>query len=79
MFDVHNQAFYPLFRRHSVGVLMPTTLNTGAIREVTSGELLTKQAMKKIYIKNTYIFKLLFNVVADGIEALVSGNKFLYS
>jgi hypothetical protein len=28
---------------------------------------------------NKYILKLLHNVVTDGIEALVSGNKFLYA
>jgi hypothetical protein len=30
-----------------------------------------------IIIKKIYILKLLLNVVTDGIEALVSGNKFL--
>jgi hypothetical protein len=53
-----------------------------AIRKVTSGELLKKQAMQKniyIYTKNTYILKLLLNVVAAGIEALVvSRNTLLY-
>jgi hypothetical protein len=45
-----------------------------AVWKVTSGELLTKQA------NNTYILKLLLNVVTTGIEALViSGNKFLYA
>jgi hypothetical protein len=51
-----------------------------AIRKVTSGELLTKQAMrKKIYAKNLYILKLLLNRVATGLEALVLGNMFLYA
>jgi hypothetical protein len=43
---------------------------TKAIRKVTSGELSTKQAMRKIvYKKNTYVFKLLLNIVPAGIEA----------
>jgi hypothetical protein len=48
------------------------------IRNVTSGELLTKQAMKKnIMYKNTYKLKLLLNKVTAVTEALVvSGNKF---
>jgi hypothetical protein len=52
-----------------------------AIQKVTSGELLTKQAMRKylLYMKNAYILKLLLNVVTTRIEALVSGNKFLYA
>jgi hypothetical protein len=29
--------------------------------------------------KNTYIFKLLINVIAARIETLVSGNEFLYA
>jgi hypothetical protein len=56
--------------------------NTKDIRKVSSGELLTKQAMRKelLYIKNTYILKLLLNVVTIGSELLVeSGNKFLYA
>jgi hypothetical protein len=33
-----------------------------------------------LYTKNTYILKLLLNIVTAGIEALVaSGNKFLYA
>jgi hypothetical protein len=53
---------------------------TRAIRKVTSGELLTKQAMRKNYIKNTYIINLLPNVVTAGIEAFVLlGNKVLYA
>jgi hypothetical protein len=42
--------------------------------KVTSSELLTKQAMRKkllLYTKNTYIPKLLLNIVTTGIEALV--------
>jgi hypothetical protein len=31
-----------------------------------------------VYTKNIYILQLLLNVVTAGIEALVSGNKFLY-
>jgi hypothetical protein len=52
------------------------------IHKVTSSELLTKQAMKrKMYTKkNTYIFRLLLNVVTAGIEALVIlRNLFLYA
>jgi hypothetical protein len=52
-----------------------------AIRKVTSGELLTKQATKKmlLYTKNMYILKLPLNSITAGIEAFViSGNKFLY-
>jgi hypothetical protein len=56
---------------------------TRAIRKVTSGELLAKQAMKRkliIYKKSKYILKLLLNVVTAGIEALaIFGNKFLYA
>jgi hypothetical protein len=51
-------------------------------KKVTPSELLTKQAMRKMYYiqkKNTYILKLLLNVVTAGIEGLVSGNKFLYA
>jgi hypothetical protein len=58
---------------------MPFHFNTRVIWKVTSGELLTKQAMRKnvvIYIK--YIHKLLLNIVTDGTEALViSENTFL--
>jgi hypothetical protein len=53
-----------------------------ATRKVTSSELLTEQALRKnvLYTKNTYISKLLLNVLTAGIEALVvSGNKFLYA
>jgi hypothetical protein len=47
---------------------------------VKSGELLTEQAMRKNYIKKTYIMKLLLNVVTAGIEAFVLlGNKVLYA
>jgi hypothetical protein len=54
---------------------------TRAIQKITSGELLAKQEMRKIllYTENTYIHKLLLNVVTTGIEALVSWNKFLYA
>jgi hypothetical protein len=53
---------------------------TRAIWKVTSGELLTKQAMKKIiYTKNTYILELRLKVVTAGIEALVSGSKLLHA
>jgi hypothetical protein len=53
---------------------------TRVIGKVTSGALLTKQAMRKktLHTKNTYILKLLLNIVIAGIETLVSGNKFLY-
>jgi hypothetical protein len=47
---------------------------TRAIWKLISSELLTKQAMRnKIYYmqKNTYIFKLLLNIVTAGIEAVV--------
>jgi hypothetical protein len=52
-----------------------------AIQKVTTGELLTKQAMrKKMQEIHTYIHKLLLNVVTTRIEALdVLGNKFLYA
>jgi hypothetical protein len=46
---------------------------------VTSGELLTKQAIRKNNKKKPYIIKLLLNVVTAGIEALVSVNKFFYA
>jgi hypothetical protein len=53
------------------------------IWKVNSSELLTKQAMrKKILIcrKDTYILKLLLNIVTAGIEAPVtSRNKFLHA
>jgi hypothetical protein len=55
---------------------------TSAIRKVTSGGLLTKQAMSKIllYTKNAYTHQLPLNVVTIGIEALVVlGNEFLYA
>jgi hypothetical protein len=50
-----------------------------AIRKLTSGELLTKKGNEKLLriYNNTYIIKLLFNVVTVGNEALISGNKFL--
>jgi hypothetical protein len=51
------------------------------IQNVTSGELLAIQAMRKnvIISKNTYIFNLLLNLVTPGIKALIiPGNKFLY-
>jgi hypothetical protein len=53
-----------------------------AIQKVTSGKLLTKQAIRKkvLYTKNMYILKLLLNIVTATIEALVvSGNKSLYA
>jgi hypothetical protein len=54
-----------------------------AIQKVTSGELLTKQAMRTnfiIYKKNMYVLKLHLNIVTAGIESLViSGNNFLYA
>jgi hypothetical protein len=52
---------------------------TRAIRKITSGELLAKQAMKKcITCKNTRTY--LSYVVNDGFEAfVVLGNKFLYA
>jgi hypothetical protein len=52
------------------------------IWKVTSGELLAGNEKNKFYYiqKNTYILKLLLNVVAAGIEALVIlGNKFLHA
>jgi hypothetical protein len=56
---------------------------TSVLRNVISGELLTKQAMRKtflLYTKNTYIPKQLPNLVTAGTEALVaSGNKFLHA
>jgi hypothetical protein len=52
-----------------------------AIRKVTSGEMLTKQAMRKTFLLYTKkcILKILLNVVTAGTEALVSCNKFLYA
>jgi hypothetical protein len=51
-----------------------------ALQKVTSGVLLTKQATRKEYTKNTYILKLLLNVVTTKIEPLViSMKKFLYA
>jgi hypothetical protein len=55
-----------------------------AIRKVTSCQVLTKKSIEEkqiwLYTKNTYILKLLLNVVTAGIEALViSGNKFLHA
>jgi hypothetical protein len=51
------------------------------IQKVTSGKLLTKQAMRKtnfVIYKNTYIPELLHSVVTTGIEELVIlGNTFL--
>jgi hypothetical protein len=45
---------------------------TMAIRKVTSGELLAKQAIRQIlYTKNAYILTLLLNIVTTGIETLV--------
>jgi hypothetical protein len=48
--------------------------HTRAIRKVTSGELLTKQATtekKLFYTKNTYIPKVLLDVVTAEIEAYI--------
>jgi hypothetical protein len=52
-----------------------------AIRKVTSGELLTKQAVRKklLYRRNKYILKILLIVITARIEALVLGNTFLYA
>jgi hypothetical protein len=54
-----------------------------SIQKVTSGELVTKQEVRKkcYYIqKYVYIFKLLLNEVTNGIEGLVVfGNKSLYA
>jgi hypothetical protein len=68
----------PLYRINYPGTILN---NTRAIRKVTSGELLTKQAMRKnvIIYRNMYILKLLLNVVTAGIDALVSENKVLYA
>jgi hypothetical protein len=55
---------------------------TRAIRKVTIGELISKQAIRKKYCikKNMYILKLLPNVITGRIEApVISGNKFLYA
>jgi hypothetical protein len=72
--------YFPLyFCNHTA---LKNVSNTRAIRNVTSGELLTKRSMRKkmvLYAKNMYILKLLFNTVAAGIEALVLGNKSLYA
>jgi hypothetical protein len=53
-----------------------------ALPKVTSGELLTKQAMRKknYYAKNTCILTLLLNPVTAGIKAsVISLNKFLHA
>jgi hypothetical protein len=52
--------------------------STRAVWKVTSSELLTKQEMRKnvLYTKNTYILKLLLNIVTATIEALVLGISF---
>jgi hypothetical protein len=47
--------------------------HTRATEKVTFSRLLTKQML--LYTKNTYIFKLLLNVVTAGIEAHVSGRS----
>jgi hypothetical protein len=39
----------------------------------------TNNEKELLYTRNTYILKLLFNVVIAGIKTLVSGNKFLYA
>jgi hypothetical protein len=44
---------------------------TRIIWKANSGDLLTKQAMRKKYTNNTYILKLLIDVDAAGIEALL--------
>jgi hypothetical protein len=53
------------------------------IHKVTSGELLTKQAMigrKLLNTKNIYILKLFLNIDTARIEAyVISGNKVLYA
>jgi hypothetical protein len=58
-------------------------LCTRAIQKVTSGDLLTKQAMRKknvLCTKNTYMLKGLLSIVTTGIQALVIlGNNFLYA
>ena len=48
--------------------------------EVTSGEHLTKQAMRKMFYmqKEMHTFKLLPKIVIAGMKALVSRKKFLY-
>jgi hypothetical protein len=53
--------------------------DTRAVRKVTFSELLTKQGMRKKFIVHihTYIHKLLLNIVAAGIEALVSRISFV--
>lgn len=57
------------------------SINIRAIQNVTSSELLMKQAMwtkNVIVLKNTYILTLQLNIVT-AIEALdIDGNKFLY-
>jgi hypothetical protein len=58
-------------------IITPTIMRV--IRNTTSGELLTKQAIREkklLHTKNRYVLKLILNVVTAGIETLVSGNKF---
>jgi hypothetical protein len=53
--------------------IISNKIYTMAVRKSTSGELLTKQAMRKnlLYPKIMYILKLICNVVTAGTEALV--------
>jgi hypothetical protein len=55
--------------------------HTRAIRKATSNECQQNKAMKILIIyENTYILKLLLNVVTPGIEVIiVSRNRFLYA
>jgi hypothetical protein len=52
---------------------MKKVICTRVIWKLTSGELLTKQAMreKEIIIYKIYVLKLLLNIVTAGMEALV--------
>jgi hypothetical protein len=64
--------------------MMKKTPPTRAIQKVTSGELLTKHAMRIFFYYtqkiHTYIHKLLLNVVTAGIEApVILENRFLYA
>jgi hypothetical protein len=57
----------------SMNMLHKAQLCMRTIRKVISGELLTKRTLVKNFImyKNTYILKLLLNIVTTRIEALV--------
>jgi hypothetical protein len=61
-------------------ILVVANKSMRTVWKVTSGELLTKQTMRKkrLYTKNVYVLKLFLNIVTARIEALlIPRNKFL--